>query len=165
MGESMVRCLHKSSVIDWMPFIVMSWIIYAFATIFCYSLFDLFIKLSSSKMHSSVNGIIVNIVALVIGIIYFVYAKAQGEKVLIIKQGGLVPAVLAGIVVGFAGIFLVKMFASDVNLSFGTPVVRIGSVVLASLLGVLILREGLNARYLFGFVLSLAGLVLIFTAK
>src|SRR5206468_1585116 len=98
-------------------------------------------------------------------IIYLLIAYMQGEKVFSVKAGGWLPAILAGVVVGFAGIFIVKMFASDVNLSLGTPLVRVGSVILASLLGILILKEGINARYLLGFAVSLVGLMLIFTAK
>lgn len=116
-------------------------------------------------MHSSLNGVLVNLIGMGIAALYLLYSYLQGEKVFAVKPGGWWPTIMAGIVIGFAGIFIVKMFASDVNLSLGSPLVRIGSVILASLLGIFILREGINARYIFGFVIAVVGLVLIFTAK
>jgi uncharacterized membrane protein len=141
------------------------WVIYAFATIICYSFFDVFLKMSSDKMHSSMNNVIVNIVAFFVGLVYLWYAKMQGEKVFSIKEGGMIPAVLAGIAVGLAGIFFVKMFASDVPVSLGVPIVRIGMVIGATMLGVFLLKEGLSIKLTFGALISLVGLYLIMTAK
>jgi len=64
-----------------------------------------------------------------------------------------------------ASIFFIRMFALGTNLSIGIPLVRVGMVVLGSLLGILILKEGFNARYLLGFLLSAFGLYLVMTTK
>ncbi|GAI86232.1 unnamed protein product, partial [marine sediment metagenome] len=72
-------------------------------------------------------------------------------------------SVLAGVSIGLASLFFIKMFASGANLSIGVPLVRIGIVLLASVLGILILKEGFSFRYLIGFALSLIGLYLLIT--
>jgi uncharacterized membrane protein len=72
---------------------------------------------------------------------------------------------LAGVAIGFATIFFIKMFATGTNLSIGVPLVRIGIVLLASILGIVLLKEGVNLRYWAGFLLSLAGLYLLISSR
>lgn len=79
------------------------------------------------------------------------------------KPNGLLFSILAGIMVGLASIFFTKLFAIGTNLSIGVPIVRIGMVVFASILGVLLLKEGINVKYVVGVLLSLTGLFLVIT--
>ena len=55
------------------------------------------------------------------------------------------------------------MFARGKNLSIGSPLVRVGTVLFASILGILLLKESINVKYAVGFLLSLLGLFLIVT--
>ena len=48
-----------------------------------------------------------------------------------------------------------------VNVSIGSPVIRLTGIVLASLLGILILREAVTWRYALGVALAIAGVALI----
>ena len=72
---------------------------------------------------------------------------------------------LAGIAIGFATITFVKMFATGTNLSVGVPLVRIGIVLLASILGFVFLKEAVSLKYLAGFLLALLGLYLVITSR
>ena len=139
----------------------MSWLTYGLATIVFYSLFDFFLKISSDKINTWLNAFIVNLVATLVLVIFIVYLKFQGEKLFDMKAGGLLYSILAGLAIGGASIFFVKMFATGTHLSIGVPLVRIGMVILGSMLGVLLLKEGISLRYFMGIALSLLGLFLV----
>ncbi|SRR5258706_5634642 len=143
----------------------MAWLNFAVLTIIFYSLFDFFLKISSDKINTWLNAFIINLVATALLLAFIIYAKFQGEKLFDIKPYGLLFSVLAGLAVGGASIFFVKMFATGTNLSTGVPLVRIGMVVVGSLLGIFLLKEGVNLKYLLGLALSICGLFLVITAR
>lgn len=143
----------------------MAWLNFALATIIFYSIFDFFVKLSSEKLNPWFNAFFINIVATVILCIFMMYSAMQGEKIFQIKPQGLLFSLLAGIAVAGASIFFTKMFAVGTNLSVGVPLVRVGMVILGSILGVIILREGVNLKYGIGILISIFGLYLVLTAK
>jgi len=70
---------------------------------------------------------------------------------------------VTGIAFGvFTGIMFL-LFSMGVNLSVGTPVVRMGGIAVAALLGILVFREGWNWQYIIGFALAAVGIFLIAT--
>lgn len=141
----------------------MTWLNFALLTVVFYSLFDLFLKLASDKMNSYFNAFVVNLVATLVLLVFVVYAYFSGEKLFTVKPGGWLFSILAGLAIGGASIFFVKMFATGTNLSVGVPVVRIGMVVIGSILGIILLKEGFNAKYILGVLLALVGLFLVIT--
>jgi uncharacterized membrane protein len=143
----------------------MSWLTFALLTILSYSVFDFFVKLSSDKIHTGLGGLIINVVSALVLLAFTVFAKLKGENVLEAKPGGWLYSVLAGITVGLATIFFLKMFSTGTNLSLGVPLVRIGVVVLASILGIILLKEGVNPKYLIGLLFSLVGLYILVTSQ
>lgn len=58
---------------------------------------------------------------------------------------------------------LFAIFNSGVNLSIGIPVIRVGGIVLAATLGILVFRESVSLRYVVGFALAIFGILLIAT--
>lgn len=143
----------------------MNWLILALGTVICYSIFDYFVKLSSDKIHSGLGTLMINVFSLTIPLLFVIYSYFQGQKVFEVKSGGYLYSALAGLVIGLAGVFFIKMFSLGVNLSVGVPLVRIGIVIGGSLLGIMLLKEGFNSKYLAGVMLSLVGLYLIITAR
>src|SRR3989344_7118651 len=143
----------------------MNWLTTAFFTIIFYSTFDLFVKLASGKINDNLGAAIMNITSFMVAIVWFLIRAQFGGETAGVTRPGLTYSILAGVFVGLASIFFIRMFALGVNLSVGVPLVRVGMVVVGSLLGILILKEGFNARYLLGFLLSASGLYLAMTAK
>ena len=143
----------------------MNWLTTALFTIVFYSLFDLFLKFAAGKINDNLGAAIINIVSFVVAMGWFLIRMQFGGEHPDITKPGLIYSIIAGVFVGVASIFFIRMFALGVNLSIGIPLVRVGMIVLGSLFGVLLLKEGVNFRYLFGFSLSVLGLYLIMTAK
>lgn len=142
----------------------MNWLSTALLTIVFYSLFDLFVKLTAGKINDNFAAAIMNIVSFVVAMGWFLIRMQFGEQANVTKLG-LTYSIIAGIFIGIASIFFIRMFSLGVNLSIGVPLVRVGMIVLGSLFGVFLLKEGVNFRYLIGFGLSILGLYLIMTAK
>jgi uncharacterized membrane protein len=72
-------------------------------------------------------------------------------------------AIATGLAFGvFAGL-LFFLFSHGVNLSLGTPVIRLGGIAFAAVLGIMILREPFNLQSIAGFVLAALGILLIAT--
>jgi len=63
---------------------------------------------------------------------------------------GLIYSIIVRLFVGLPVFSFIKMFGPRVNLSVGVPLVRVGMIVLGSLFGILLLKEGVNLRYLIG---------------
>ena len=62
----------------------------------------------------------------------------------------------------FSGVtILLYITFSRVDVSLGSPAIRLTAIVLASLLGILVLREPLTWRYVLGVALAVAGVALI----
>jgi uncharacterized membrane protein len=139
----------------------MNWLTFAFLTIISYAVFDFFMKLSSQKIDAGLGGFIINAVSAVVLAIFIALVKIRGDSIPGPKPGGILYSLLAGTAIGLATIFFLKMFSSGVNLSVGVPLVRVGIVLLASILGIVILKEGFTAKYIIGMLLALAGLYLI----
>jgi len=64
------------------------------------------------------------------------------------------------VVFGSVTILLYLTFAR-VNVSIGSPTIRVMGILLASLLGILLLHEPFTWRYLIGLILTVAGIALI----
>jgi len=142
----------------------MNWLTTALASIFFYSTFDLFVKLSSSKINSGLGNALINVGSLLTAFIwYLLISVRQGDTGY--SKNGIVLSLIAGVLVGLAGLFFIRLFSMGVNLSVGVPLVRVGMIVLGSLFGILLLKEGVNLKFGVGFILSLLGLYLVMTAK
>lgn len=141
----------------------MNWLVFALLTIFFYAWFDFFVKLSSDKIHAGLGGFLINLLSTIVLLFFLLISKFKGENIFQVKSSGILYSIVAGVFIGFATISLIKMFATGVNLSVGIPFARIGMVLLASLLGILILKETISLRYFVGFILSLVGLYLLIT--
>lgn len=66
-----------------------------------------------------------------------------------------------GIAFGFFAGLLFFLFSHGVNLSLGVPVIRLGGIACASVLGIIVLQEPVNFQSLAGFALAALGIFLI----
>jgi len=77
-----------------------------------------------------------------------------------VTQQGFLFSLAVGLAFSAVTILLYVTFAR-VNVSLGSPTIRIMGILLASLLGILILHEPFTWRYLLGLLLTVAGVALI----
>lgn len=138
----------------------MNWLPIATGAALFNALMDLFVKLASTRINSALGVVIINTFSAITAFLWLLWLKTSGEVFQFSKLGFAYSA-LAGISIGIASILFIKTFATGVNLSVGAPFVRVGMITLASILGILFLKENFTIRYLLGFLLSMIGLYLI----
>jgi uncharacterized membrane protein len=138
---------------------IMRWLPYALLCAVFLASADFFIKLASNKISSSMGMFVYGVTTFVVSTIWVGYMKITKQPLLITQQGFLY-SLAVGIAFSAVTILLYLTFAR-VNVSLGSPTIRIMSILIASLLGILLLHEPFTWRYLLGLILTIAGVGLI----
>ena len=94
-----------------------------------------------------------------VGLAWVGYMKITKQPLLITQQGALY-ALAVGIAFSVVTLLLYVTFAR-VNVSIGSPTIRVTGILFASMLGILLLHEPFTWRYLIGLLLTVAGVALI----
>lgn len=136
------------------------WFVYALLTVIGYVGLDYFIKQASGKIDDFLGGVILNTVAVLPPLLVYLWMRFSGKDIFVSKEG-VFSSVAAGLFIGFGTITFIKMFATGTNLSLGSPLVRIGTIVGTVLIGTFLLRESLSPRQIVGILLSVFGLILV----
>jgi len=120
---------------------------------------DFATKQTSGRISPALGTLIYAASAVAPALIWTIWTRAQGP--LLVTREGSFWAMLTGIAFGiFAGI-LFFLFSKGVNLSVGTPVIRLGGIAFAAMLGIIVLRERFSLQSLAGFVLAALGVLLL----
>jgi drug/metabolite transporter (DMT)-like permease len=138
---------------------MMRWLPFALIAAACLALADFLVKQATNRLSTSLGMVIYGAVNVVIGLGWVLYQRAVGETLFATRPGLLYAA---GVGLAFCGVtLLLYVTFARVEVSLGSPVIRLTGIVLASLLGILLLREPLTWRYVLGVVLAVAGVALI----
>lgn len=125
------------------------------------ALADFSVKEASGKISPSLGTLVYALTTVVVALVWVLWSRSQGP--LSATNWGLIWSIATGVAFGTFTALLFTVFAAGVNLSIGTPVIRLGGIVLAAMLGVLVFRESANLRYVIGFALAVVGIILILT--
>lgn len=122
---------------------------------------DFATKQTSGRISPALGTLIYAATAMLPALVWTLWTRAHAP--LLVTRAGGMWAVATGLAFGvFAGI-LFFLFSHGVNLSIGAPVIRLGGLAIAALLGILVLREPFNLQSLAGFALATLGIILIAT--
>jgi uncharacterized membrane protein len=138
---------------------MMRWIPYALACSVFLASADFLLKLASNKISTSLGVLVYGTITFVIGLVWVGYLKLTKQP-LFMTQQGLLYSIGVGIAFGTVTILLYLTFAR-VNVSLGSPTIRVMSILFASLFGILLLHEPFTWRYLIGLILTVCGVTLI----
>jgi len=137
----------------------MRWIPYAAVCAVFLASADFFVKLASSRISSSLGAMVYGLTTFTTALIWVLYERATGQPQFATPQGWGY-AFLVGL--AFSGVtFLLYVTYSRVDVSIGSPAIRLSALILAGVLGILVLREPFTWRYVLGTVLAVAGVYLI----
>jgi len=138
---------------------IMRWFPYALLCSIFLSSADFFVKLASNKISSSMGMLVYGATTFTVGLAWVGYMKITKQPLLITQQGALY-ALAVGIAFSVVTLLLYVTFAR-VNVSVGSPTIRVTGILFASMLGILLLHEPFTWRYLIGLLLTVAGVALI----
>jgi uncharacterized membrane protein len=138
---------------------LMRWLPYALLCSVFLASADFFLKLASNKISASMGMFVYGVTTFVVGTIWVGYMKITKQPLLITQQG-LLYSLAVGVAFSTVTILLYLTFAR-VSVSLGSPTIRVMSILIASMLGILLLHEPFTWRYLFGLILTVAGVALI----
>lgn len=122
---------------------------------------DFSIKQTAGKISPSLGTLIYAVVAILPPLVWTIWTRLH--EPLLLSAEGAQWAVVTGLAFGILTGLFFFLFSQGVNLSIGTPIVRMGGIAVAALFGIIIFREGWNWQYVIGFVLAAAGIFLIAT--
>ena len=138
----------------------MNWLVFALLATVTYGFYNFFTKLSADKLSPAIALIFVGIASFIVGLASIGFSKILGQPILFSRNALLFP-LLAGLFAGVAEIFYLTMFSKGAPLSIGNPLVVGGTVIISAVLGLLLLKEPLNAIKIGGIALTLIGLVIL----
>ena len=125
------------------------------------ALADLSTKQSAGKISPSLGTLIYALTTIAIPLVWTLWTRANGG--LQVTRDGALWSIAVGVCFSIFTGLMFLLFSQGVNLSIGSPIVRMGGIVLAATLGIIVFREGLNLQYLIGFVLAAVGIFLVAT--
>jgi uncharacterized membrane protein len=140
----------------------MKWIPFAFSAMTAVAAADFFIKLAAGKLSNSLAMLIYGSCTFLFGLGWVVWQRTAGTP-----QYAQPPGVLAAIGVGMAfsaaTLSIYLTFGAGAPISLASPTIRLGALLLASLVGLTFFQEPLTGRYVLGLVLAVSGIYLIIT--
>ncbi len=122
---------------------------------------DFATKQTSGRISPALAMFIYAATATALGLMWTLWSRAQAP--LLMSRIGGMWAMLTGLSFGIFAAILFILFSQGVNLTVGTPIIRLGGIAFASFLGIVVLREGFNLQSLAGFALAVVGILLIAT--
>ncbi len=137
----------------------MRWLPYALLCSIFLASADFFVKLASNKIASSMGMLVYGATTFTVGLVWVGFLKIAKQP-LFITRPGLLYSIAVGIAFSCVTILLYLTFAR-VNVSLGSPTIRVTGILLASMLGILLLHEPFTWRYLIGMILTVAGIALV----
>lgn len=131
-------------------------------TVVSYAIATTLISRASLQMNSVLVGAVVNAIAAVIPFGVYLLARSGSDDA---NSRGVYLSLLAGVAIAVFTLTLTKVFAMGGNLSYVTPLVYGGTVVITSALGYGIFKEKIVPLQLAGIVLVAAGIGCIVLAR
>lgn len=143
----------------------MGYAILMILAIVTYTLFGIFVSKASGHISSGLSALLFNGLGAVLPLvaIYSVASLRKAENVAT-TSSGIIYSILAGVAIAAFSVLLIKLFQRD-GVSFVMPMIYGGSIVLASIVGWLVLKETFSVTQLIGVIVIVAGVGIVTYSK
>lgn len=140
----------------------MKWLPFALAAMTAVASADLFVKLAAGKLSNSVAMLIYGTCTFLFGLGWVIWQRAVGVPQFAQTEGFLA-AIGVGVAFSAATLLIYLTFGAGAPISLASPTIRLGALLLASLIGLTFFGEPLTWRYGLGVFLAVSGIYLIVT--
>lgn len=141
---------------------VQPWVLYAGITAFFLALADCFIKFAAGRISNSLGLLLYGACTFATGLTWVIIDRIRGAS-LQAETAAIGYALGVGICFSGVTVGLYATFGAGAPISVASPLVRMGGLVIASIVGVTMLGEPVTLRYGIGVLLIFGGLYLILT--
>ena len=138
----------------------MTWFFYAIITTFAYAGFYFFSRYGASYIDSRLAPLVLNSTAVIILLSYVSYFFVTKQK-LDFSVKGIIIVSLAGLCAAIGNLANFKSYELGGQGSIVIPLTAIGSLLIATLLSVLVLKEQFSISKLFGILSGVIGMYLL----
>ncbi len=138
----------------------MNWLIFAILSAISFGFYNFFTKMAADKLSPIIATVLITGTAFIVALVVMFVSKIAGQPIVISKNIILFP-ILAGLFAGIAELLYLSMFSGGAPITIGNPLVVGGTVLVAVVLGMLILKEPMTVIKGIGIVLILIGLVML----
>lgn len=144
------------------PLALMVWLVPALICALCYALYNIFIKKGSASIHPILGGVILQIVAAMLGTFLCAFLTfGPAHEKMFYDTEGISWAILAGLAVGAAEILSFVVNGMGVPAVKSIPIIIGGSVMFGTIIGRIFLAEMLSLRGWSGVFLIAIGVTLV----
>lgn len=139
-----------------------TWIFYAAGTAVLLASADVMVKFAAGKLSNSIALLLFGCSTFFISAVWVILERSRGVP-LLAQPIGMVVATAVGVTFTFVTLGLYTTFAAGAPISLASPTIRLGGLLLASFVGMLLFQEPFSWRYAAGMVLAISGIYLIIT--
>lgn len=125
-----------------------------------FGLYNVFIKLSSEHIEPALGAVILQFVAMLVGL-GLLFCMQRGGAQLNVSWRGVALSILAGVAIGLVEILTFVIFSRGVPVAVGNPLIIGGSLVVTTGVGVIALKEILSPLQLAAVALIALGVGLL----
>lgn len=138
----------------------MNWILYALGAISAVTVSDLFRKLGSNLKDPFFSNVIFQLGSFLTAVTLYLLFSRRLEG----NPKGMMYAAIGGILISIFTTFSFKALSLG-PVSSVIPIIRIGGVLLVTILGIILFKEKLTLNLMVGVILAAVGLYLIFSSR
>ena len=139
------------------------WIPYLLATGLALGLADFCVKLAAKRVSNGTGFLLFGICTFAFSSSWFLWQRFHRVEQLVTPTG-IVLGTAAGIGFSLVTLGLYASFGAGAPISVASPGIRVCGLLIASFLGLMILREPMSWRYALGLLLAVSGIFLIVTS-
>lgn len=135
------------------------WLLAVAAVMF--GLYNVFIKVSADHIHAVLGAVVLQVVAVFVGLGLLLYIKSTADTTLQISARGLGLATAAGVAIGLVEILTFFIYGRGIPVAVGNPLIVGGSLLVTTGVGIVLLREAISPLQLAAIFLIAVGIALL----
>src|SRR5688500_16512621 len=140
----------------------MTWMVYAVGAALSLAAADVCVKAAAGKLPNSLGMLLYGSVPFAAGVVWWLMDRGRmGAEQITTK--GVIYATSVGVMFATVTFCMYAAFRAGAPISLASPVIRLGGLVVASIVGFLVWKEPVSARYLIGLGMVLIGVYLMLT--
>ena len=140
----------------------MTWMAYAVGAALALAAADVCVKAAAGKVPNSLGMFLYGSVPFAAGVVWWLTDRGRVSAGMITTKG-VMYATGVGVMFATVTFCMYAAFRAGAPISLASPVIRLGGLVVASVVGFLLWKEPMTARYLIGLTLVAGGIYLMLT--